>query len=268
MSSSRISSSLLVKQALASFSDEKEWPENAVLYKGSKELLPELAKCYAIEAMLALHDLQHSYCVIRRDNARFMSPRSTLPFLRIGSQVECELDIIGHLKLCGYSLSKDSPATVKLCVSGILSLMELKLVPIELYYTWIDSSNQDETFARYAFNIPNPLNRVLCWRKLYDIRSYLLNTGWLSKKEADIQQELHALMDYFSGKLEKGPCLTGDQVTEADVYLYGHLQAILESNQKNSTLRNSVEKHPRLTQFCLTFNQVHLGNRSLLWEFA
>lgn len=57
------------------------------------------------------------------------------------------------------------------------------------------------------------------------------------------------------------------RLTEADVYLYGHLQAILESKLPNNILLKTLEKFPKLVNFCLNFSQVHLGNKAMLWEF-
>ena len=56
-------------------------------------------------------------------------------------------------------------------------------------------------------------------------------------------------------------------MTEADVYVYGHLQAILESKLQNNVLMKTLEDYPKLTNFCLNFNQLHLGNKAMIWEF-
>jgi len=262
--------STLLKEAVFAVSEDKEWPDGVLLYKNlcDQELLPEVAKYHAVEALLAVHDLQGQYKTCRKDNAEYMSPKGVLPFLRIGNQIEAEESILAYLDKRGYSLSSGLAPEIQIQVKGILSLIKTRLVPIELYYTWVDEKNRKQTFSKYGFNQPEPLRKILCWKKQKDMATYLDHIGWLKKTPAEILAAAVELFEFFTNKLANGSCLVNNQLTEADVYLYGHLQAILESNQKSDILRNTLTQYPKLTQFCLTFNQVHLGDRSMLWEFV
>jgi len=260
----------MLKEAVFAVSEDKEWPDGVILYKNlcDQELLPEIAKYRAIEALLAVHDLQEHYKTCRKENAEYMSPKGVLPFLRIGNLIAAEETILGFVENRGYSLSSALPPETQITIKGILSLINTQLVPIELYNTWIDEKNRKQTYSKYGFNQPEPLRRILCWKRQRDVAKSLHDVGWLKKTPAEVLACSTELFEFFTNKLGNGWCLVNDQLTEADVYLYGHLQAILESNQKNDILRKTLTQYPKLTQFCLTFNQVHLGDRSMLWEFV
>ena len=44
--------------------------------------------------------------------------------------------------------------------------------------------------------------------------------------------------------------------TEADALLFGHLQAILRSSQKNGLLVQSLENFPELVRYCVTVGKL------------
>lgn len=263
--------SKLVQDVLSSLTADKDWPENVVLYKSleEQELLPDVARCYAIEALLAIHGLQDGFSTCRRQNAESMSPKNgKLPFLRIRNKVVAEEDVIEYLRQKEFFLHPDRSIKENLSIKGVMSLLETKLVPIELYFIWEDAKNVPETLQRYGYNQPKPLCQILCRRKRQEVREFLRVAGYLTKSEDQLSKELEQIFTLLVRKLEKSKYISGEQVSEADVYVFGHLQAIMESKLPNNILLNTLQRFPKLTNFCLNFNQVHLGHQAMLWEFV
>ena len=56
------------------------------------------------------------------------------------------------------------------------------------------------------------------------------------------------------------------RLTEADVFLFGHLQAIIECPFEDNILSKVLAQFPRLQKFCLNFNQLHLGQQAMLFS--
>ena len=262
----------LVDAVLSSLAvNAKGWPSNVELYTvlEEQELLTDKAKCYAIEALLNIHELNGKYTKKRRQNAFYMPPKKgNLPFLRVKNKVVCEDDITTFLKANSCSLNNDLDAADNLILKGIISIIDNKLMPLELYYLWYNEENQIDTFKRFGYNQPKPLQKVLCLERYFEIKNYLKVLGLLDKTESKIKEDLKITMTYFSQRLEKSTFLVGNQLTEGDVLLYGHLQAILESKLPNNVLLQTLEKFPKLTNFCLNFGQVYLGKQAMLWEFV
>lgn len=253
---------------IPNFMGMQEWPGNVMLYKNTKEqeLLPEVARYNIAETLLAVHELKEHCQTQRLSNAEHMC-RGSLPFFRIGDDMvpfESSLQLFSQK---GYTLSTDLPSET--LIKGIISLIKLKLEPIEQYYTWIDPKNYEQTRSCYESEQPEPLRSILLLRKRRAVAHALKCDGWMSKPIAEITTELRNLFKLFTDTMGNNQCLFDNQLTEADVYLYGHLQAILNSKQPNSILLNTLNEFKRLKQYCLIFNQVHLRNQSIgIWEFV
>lgn len=264
------SSSNLVKDVIASLNAEKTWPSDVQLYTlpEEKELLNDVAQCHVVRALLACHGLIDCYSIERRHNAEWMAPQSArVPFLRTGRSVIAHEDIRAFLTDRMYVLRTDMSSEEKLVTEGIVSLVETKLHPIELYVTWMESENRKYTHSKYGLNVPQPLKSILCWQKYFEVRTYLKALGWLQKSEWELREEVADVYRCLSRKLEHSGCLVGEEISEADVWSYGHLQAVLESKLPKNLLMDELKNFPRLTQFCLNFNQLHLGNKAMIWEF-
>ena len=148
----------------------------------------------------------------------------------------------------------------------MISLMETRLSSIELYVTWV--TNREDTQERYGRTFPQPLKQILCWQKHNAVQKYLKAVGLLEKTEAEIRQEIVDIYTCINQKLERnGGSVVGEVITEADVFVFGHLQAITESKLKRNILMTELKNFPTLTKFCLNFNQIHMGVKGMIWDF-
>jgi len=264
------STSGLVKDVIASLNAEKTWPSDVTLYTlpEDKELMNDVAQCHIVRALFACHGLMDCYTIERRHNAEFMAPNSRkLPFLRTGRTVVAHEDICRFMFDRMYVLRTDMSPTEKITMEGVISLVETKLQPIELYITWLEPVNRKSTYDRYGLDVPQPLKTILCWQKYWEVRKYLKAIGVLDRSEVEMRADISDVYKCLSRRLETSGCLIGEEITEADVFAYGHLQAILESKLSKNILMEELKNFPRLTQFCLNFNQIHLGNKAMIWEF-
>jgi len=263
------STSKLVQDVIASFNAEKTWPTDVTLYTlpEEKELLPDIAQCHVIRALFACHGLMDCYNIERRHNAEFMAPKSRkVPFLRTAESVFAYEEILQFMINHNYVLKSDMSAEERIKMEGVISLMETKLGPLEMYVTWIDPMNKGLTQERYGRNYPQPLKKLLCWRKSAEVTQYLKTMGILEKCETEIREEIVDVYKCISQKLEGSGCVVGEDVTEADVFVFGHLQAIRESKLKKNILMEELKNFPTLTEFCSNFNQIHMGNKAMMWE--
>merc|ERR1712080_245870 len=231
-----------------------------------QELLTDVARCHVLEALLAVHGLADCYNLERRHNAEFMAPKhGKVPFLRTGRSVVAQADILEFMYSNLFILKNCMSADENMTMQSIISLVETKLAPIELYINWVEPKNQKMTHQRYGHNLPQPLKMILCWQKSKEVHQYLKVIGLLEKSETQIRKEISGIYRSISRKLEKNTCVIGEEITEADVFVYGHLQAILESKLEKNILMEELQNYPKLTKFCLNFNQVHLGNKAMIW---
>jgi len=265
------STSKLVQDVIASFNAaEKTWPTDVTLYTlpEEAELLPDIAQCHVIRALFACHGLMDCYSIERRHNAEFMAPKSRkVPFLHSGQSVIAYEEIPQFMFNHNYVLKGDMIGEEKIKMDSVISMMETKLAPIETYVTWLDPMNKKITEERYLRNLCQPLQKLLCWRKSAEVAKYLQFMGILEKSEVEIRKDIIDIYKCLSQKLERTGFIVGEEVTEADVYVFGHLQAITESKLKKNILMEELKNFPKLTKFCLNFNQIHMGNKAMIWEF-
>jgi len=264
------SSSKLVQDVVASLNADKEWPSDVVIYTllEEQELLTDVARGYVVKALLAVNGLADGYKVERRHNAEFMAPKNgKLPFLRMPNKIIAQDDVLDFMYSKSFVLKNDLSPEDNMIMQGVISLIETKLIPIELYCLWIDPVNRKRTTEQYGYDYPQPLKKLLCWKKQKEVEKYLKCIGLLQKSEQQIKEDLHNIYKCITRKLEASSYIIGEDMTEADVYVYGHLQAILESKLQNNILMKALEDYPKLTNFCLNFNQLHLGNKAMIWEF-
>lgn len=253
---------------MATFTAENDWPDSVMMYRllEEQELLPDIAKCNCAEALVAVHDLRNGFTVKRRYNAEHMAPKKGhLPFLRIEDEVVGNDDILNFMLKKEKQLFTERTPEQDLCIKGVLSLIENKLIPIELYVVWVDAGNLKDSYEKYGFNQPQILKKILCYQKQKEIRDYLQVTGWLSKSKAEIINEARKIFEFLSRRFEQNKFIAGNQLSEADIYVYGHLQAILENKLTNDYLLKTLEQYPKLGNFCMNFNQVQLGKQAMIF---
>lgn len=266
--------SSLLQNVMAALNEEKTWPSDVTLFAlpEESELLSDVAQCHSIRALFACHGLIDCYTIERRHNAEFMAPpphTRGVPFLCTGGSVVGYEDIVQFMHSRNYVLNQVEVCGVEdqLIMDGILSLVHSKLLPIEMYVTWREPANRNITRERYEAGRVQPLKSILFWKKSREVSRYMKAMGFLEKSEAQIRAEIVSIYKCISDRLENTLYIMGEEITEADVFVFGHLQAILESKLEKNILMEEMQNFPKLTQFCLNFNQVHLGNKAMIWEF-
>jgi len=253
---------------VSSFPSIQEWPSNAELYANIKEqeLLIDTARFNVAETLLKVHDLIGSCKIQRRSNAEHIYPDAG-PFIRVNNNLTSYESLVPFLSQKGYSLSLDLESN-KL-VQGMISMIKLKLEPIEEYFTWVDERNLLATYDKYECSQPEPLRTVLFHRKKKSVMRRLKYTGWLDKSQAEIIYELQKIFKLVVDTLGENQSLFENILTEADVYMYGHLQAILTMKLPNPVLLNTLNEFKQLKRYVLIFQEVHLRNKSIgIWEFV
>eukprot|EP00794_Sanderia_malayensis_P003129 gene3129-3597_t len=221
--------------------------------------LSEEARCYGIEALLRLQNLR--YDVVEKSNSEFISPSGRIPLIRIDDDVIGEDSILSWLEAKGFCLTKDLPNVQKLQVKSLISLFETSLVPAELYCCWVHPENVKKTMDAYGSVYCNPLKFILTHKKQASVKSMLKVIGWLNKTTEEVEKEVITILSVVAVKLDKNIFLVGDTPTEADALLFGHLQAILSSQQNNKLLLQALDGFPELVRYCVAVGKLCGFNR-------
>lgn len=247
----------------------QEWENSFEIFQSPDEqqLLPEIANCLSIKALLAIHNLEDRYTLQVRPHAEHMAPKQgDLPFLRFRNTVIGGSDILQFLQEKEYTLNGDATPEEKITSLGVMSLINSKLVPLELLVTWADEKNASITYEKYGYNQPEPLKKILHFQKRQEVSRFLRATGWLDKSNDELKKEAKDVFDFLSKRLDGSKYLTGESLTDADVFVYGHLQALFECELKNNVLLQVLEGYSRLQKFCLNFTQLHLGQQAMIFS--
>ncbi|XP_018328837.1 metaxin-2 isoform X2 [Agrilus planipennis] len=230
---------------------QEPWPKDVKLYQPfevEQILLPDNANCLAVQAFLKMCNLH--YEVEPRANAEFMSPSGKVPFIKCGAFVISELEGIVH-----FVSKKDISLTSKLDdnqkseLRAYTSLVRNVLENAELYICWCDSETYNEvTKPRYGCVYPWPLNLIQTWTKKYQVVNHLKVMKWYEKSLEDVYGEVERCCESLSIRLQKqeSPYFFGNQPTELDALVFGHLFAIITTPLPNSHLANIVKNFPLL----------------------
>ncbi|XP_047136655.1 metaxin-2 homolog [Hydra vulgaris] len=246
---------------------DKEWPQDVGLYRSleEQEILVDKAKCYVVKAFLYIHNVLNQTREYRRINARDMCvKKDTLPFLQVLNTIVGEDDFLYFLNQKDLDLDCNLPVEKILFINGLISIIKTKLIPIELYALWMVGANKKKTLDCYGFGHPEPLKKMLCYQKCKEVEQFLKIAGYFNKSKAQVITELSKILDLFAKKLEKNKYISGNEISNADVFIYGHIQAILESKLDDNFLLETLKNFPILEKFCISFSHNNLGNQSLL----
>ncbi|XP_039298976.1 metaxin-2 [Nilaparvata lugens] len=232
--------------------DETPWPNNAQLFQPlelEQILLPDNANCLYIQTFLRMCDLDFE--IIYRSNAEFMSPSGKVPFLKCGPYI-CEADsIVNFVGNKGYALSKDLDPSNKADLRAFTSLVNSVLVFAELYITWCESSVYNEvTRPRYGSGYPWPLNTVLTYKKRKQVIKMLKPHGFYDMSINEVYKKVETCCQCLSTKLDNNNYFFGEQATEFDALVFGHVYTILTTPLPTNKFSAIVRGFPNIVAHC------------------
>lgn len=247
--------SLLQGAVLSQVSGGEGWPDDACLYQPYEDhqiLLNESAPCLAVQVYIHMCGLDVK--VISKMNAEFMSPTRKLPLLKCGNLVISEpTAITSLLKQKGYALGLNIDDGIQYDIKAYLELVNNVLVPAELFVTWADDTTyKQSTCKRYGSPYGWPLNNILCWMKRNEVLRYLDAVGWKKgrKTMTSLEDEVQRCCSALSEKLGDKEYFFGQQPTELDALVFGHLFTILTTRLPDNRLAETVQKFDNLVAFC------------------
>uniref|UniRef100_A0A0A9WNF4 Metaxin-2 n=1 Tax=Lygus hesperus TaxID=30085 RepID=A0A0A9WNF4_LYGHE len=239
--------------ALAGFLSQEPWPDDVQLfqpYETEQILLPDNANCLAVQTFLKMCDLK--YVVEYRTNAEEMSPSGRVPFIKCGACLISDFEpITSFVSNKGISLSAHLDEVQKADMRAFMSLVNTVLGNAENYLTWVD----DETYSkitkpRYGSVHPFPLNHWLCFSKRRTVLKKLSALGWANKSLESVYEEVEKGCSALSDRLEKSRFFFGEQPTELDALVFGHMYTILTTPLPNNRLASTIRGYPNIVDHC------------------
>ncbi|XGW18143.1 hypothetical protein V3C99_002617 [Haemonchus contortus] len=222
-------------------------------FLNDQALLYEYAECLAAQAFLRIAQL--SYSVRQRPNAEFISPSGKVPLLKVRRTLVPEfsgiVDFVAKkgIKLCAH-LSDTQVAEMR----AHMSLIDVLLRNVELYITWKhDDTYKQLTRYRYGSVYKWPLNWILPALKRREILTKLQDNGWADKGVDEVLEQYDKALRALSSQLGSKPFLFGNQPTEADALLFGHLFTIITTKLPCMDLKNAILSYANLQEFSTRF---------------
>lgn len=210
--------------------------------------------------------LDRNFTVKSCANAEFMAPsgkRTKLPVVQIGNFVASEFDpIINLFEHKKISLTENFDADNKDDLVTYMSLVDMILTNAELFITWCDDVVFAEiTKKRYGSVYPFPLNHVLTWRKRYAVLKQLNFYDWRYLKFEEVVEKVEKLCSTLVGRLGDNEFFFGQNPTELDALVFGHLFCIftMELPESVSLLKETINKYSQLTAFCSRIEKRYFG---------
>lgn len=229
------------------------WPSDAKLfqpYEVEQILLPDNANCLAVQAYLRMCGLK--YEVELRSNCEYMSPSGRVPFLKCGAFIVAELDpIISFVNSKGISLTDKLDTAEKGDMRAYMSLVNTVLAVAELYICWCDKRTLKEvTLPRNGSVYPWPLNHVVNWQKRSQVMKKLSVLGWANKTLEEVYEEVETCCNALSERLGDKPFYFGDNPTELDALVFGHVFSILTTPLPNNKFAAILRGYSNIIQLC------------------
>lgn len=261
---SAITNEYLKNQAIAS----EPWPQKAYLYQPYEEgqiLLAENASCLAVRTYLIMLDLP--FIVELRANAEFLSPggkRTKLPVLRVENYTYAEFEhILSFVELKGHTLTNTLQSDEKDDMRAYLCLVEQILTNAEQYISWVDKEVLEKvTRARNGSVYPLPLNHIQNWRKQLAVRRQLSVAEFLKLSLEEVVDRVDKLCRSLSLQLGDKLYFYGNEPTELDALVFGHLYSIFTMTLPNNVLAVTINKYRNLIQFCKNIDEKYFKKTS------
>ncbi|XP_063984550.1 metaxin-2-like isoform X2 [Diachasmimorpha longicaudata] len=251
---------------------QEPWPQPIKLYQPyevEQILLPDNANCLAVQALL--HMLNLEYQIEPRKNAEYMSPSGRVPFIQCGAFVVSDFDnIVSFVGNKGARLSQDLDDIEKTDMRAYMSLVNNGLAHAEQYICWVDPVTLEQvTKPRHGSVYPWPLNHILNWQKQRQVTKKLTVLGWYNKSLDEIYHEVKMCCTALSERLDGKPYFYGDNPSELDALVYGHIHAILRSEAVPSLqgLVRVIRGYPNLIDLCKRLELDFFNGEQTLEDF-
>lgn len=187
-----------------------------------------------------------------RTNAEEMSPSGKVPFIHVGAFLVSELDpIIAFVNARGFRLTSKLSDTERSEMRAYMAMIENILVNAELYLAWLDETVSIEiTKPRYGCPYPWPLSWMLPLRKQAEVRARLASNTWMDKTLNEVCEEVRICCQALSERLDQQTYFFGDQPTELDALVFGHLFTLLTTSLPEGHFAEIIQQFSNLTAFC------------------
>lgn len=144
------------------------------------------------------------------------------------------------------------------------SLIEEKLLPALIYWSWVDSKNFVEVTRRwFSEHLPFPLSLVLPGRmqRQQSERLRLLRGEERLENEENLEKELFReaaeCLNLLSQRLGQSQFFFGDSPSSLDAFVFGHLAPVLKIKLPNSKLQQHLQTLENLCVFCTNILQLY-----------
>ncbi|GFR26656.1 metaxin-2 [Trichonephila clavata] len=244
---------LLTESVVAGLSAAESWQEDTKLYQPfevEQILLPDNAACLSVKAFLRMCNL--SFQVEMRTNAESMSPSGNVPFIRSGTFTVADVEpIINFVQTKGKSLSSHLDNAEKADMKAYISLVNIVLHNAELYVSWCDNPTlQEVTKPRFISSLPWPVNHILCWQTKHAVKKKLKSADWNSKTLEDVYELVDNCCYALSERLGTQKFFFGENPTELDAIVFGHLFAILTTPLPDNRMCTILREYQNLVDLC------------------
>lgn len=252
------------------------WPQKVILYQpfeAEQILLAENASCLAVKCFLKMSSI--NYQIKCCANAEFMSPGgrlTKLPFIKVGEFLFAEFENIIHFleqkndkQRLGHFLDEDTRSDMR----AYLSLAENIFTNAELYQTFVDElTYQEVTVPRYGCVYPWPLSYIQNFKKRRQVHKILKVYKWKEMNMAEVADKVDQCCNSLSVRLEEGTkhggfFFYGEEPTELDALVFGHLFTILTTALPNNILAKTVRSHHKLVEFVEHIESAYFGSNSV-----
>ncbi|XP_072317045.1 metaxin-1-like [Eucyclogobius newberryi] len=238
-------------------------PEHLFCWEGDFGLPSVSTDCLTV---MAYAQFAGAPLKIHKMNNPWRSPSGSLPALRTNQNetLTRPSDIIIHLRKQKYNADFDLSAKEGADSLAFISLIQEKLLPALIYFSWVDSKNfADVTRRWFSEHLPFPLGLILPGRmhRLQNERLRLLRGGELLEPEENLEKEmlLDALdcMNLLSQRLGRHKFFFGDSPSSLDAVVFGHLAPVFKIKFPNSKLQQHLQTLENLCVFCSTVLQLY-----------
>ncbi|XP_049799530.1 metaxin-2-like [Schistocerca nitens] len=238
---------------------QESWPRDLSLYvlRCMYDVpLPEHAECLAVDALLRMLSLDFE--VEEPANVEYMSPSGRAPFIKCGRQLVSELDpILHHLSRKGVSLSSDLTEEDTHRQEQLWSLVQCTLSAAELRVCWLHPKTRDTlTEPQVVGRYPWPLSTIIGRRKRNEALSWLTAREPSGTAASDLELSLDTVYKQvddvcstLSTELGGAPYFFGQEATELEAMIYGHLFLLLTVPVpvgEHTSLSQVIQEYPNL----------------------
>ncbi|XP_003372151.1 putative metaxin-2 [Trichinella spiralis] len=234
---------------------DEQWDENARLFEPfgrERVLLYEHSDCLAVKALLLICNLKCKFESIR--NAEDLSMNGYIPVMHVDN-----LLLSGFDEILLYLVRKDIVSFHNLKNVDYLFLHSLVhgiLRKAELYICWV----MEEVFQQVYWN-SGDFGAIFGGLLLACENDASLRKKERGSRTSEMPQMVFDEVEYacecLSTKLGTNQYFGGNNPTEIDALIFGHLYTLLTTSLPNVAIGDILKKFPNLLEYCEYFEKVY-----------